>query len=90
MVIVPLFPVLTMVTLGGGVTPLAKPVDKTFCVLCIMKDLVAPELPSVNTFLSITEELQALSIMSLVVAMVSKSFGLAGVVCMTGRTVVTL
>lgn len=78
-------------------TPLANPVDRTFCVLCIMKDLVAPALPRVKTFLSITEELHALSIISLVVDMLSKSvlavttvliFG--AVVCKTGLTAVTL
>lgn len=68
---VPPLPELTIVTLGGGVEPLAKPVDNTFCVLCIKYDLGAPAPPRVNTFFSITEELQALSIMSFVVAIVS-------------------
>lgn len=94
----PLVPELTIVTFGGGVTPFANPVDKTFCVLCIIKDLAAPALPKVSTFFSITEELQALSIMSLVVEILSKSLELAvttvlifGVdVCRTGLTAVTL
>ena len=69
----PLVPELTIVTFGGGVTPFAKPVDNTFCVLCIINDLAAPALPKVSTFFSITEELQALSIISLVVEILSKS-----------------
>lgn len=93
-----LLPELTIVTLGGGVAPLAKPVDKTFWVLCIIKDLAAPALPSVRTFLSMTDELHALSIMSFVVEMLSKSPELAVttvlilgvVVCNAGFTVVTL
>lgn len=71
----PLVPELTIVTFGGGVEPVAKPVDRTFCVLCIMKDLLTPELPSVSTFFNITEELVAFSIISLV-DMVSKSLEL--------------
>lgn len=94
----PLVPELTIVTFGGGVTPFAKPVESTFCVLCIMNDLVAPALPRVRTFFNITEELHALSIISLVVEMLSKSLELAvttvlifGVdVWSTGRTAVTL
>lgn len=86
-----------MVTLGGGVTPLAKPVDNTFWVLCIIKDFVAPVLPKVKTFFSITEELHALSIMSFAVEIVSKSVDeavvrvlLGVVVCTAGLTPVTL
>ncbi|CAH2268912.1 jg21180 [Pararge aegeria aegeria] len=93
----PLVPELTMVTLGGGVTPLAKPVDKTFWVLCIIKDFVAPELPRVKTFFNIKDELHALSIMSFAVEILSKSadeavikvlFGV--VVCNNGLTPVKL
>lgn len=73
----PLVPELTIVTLGGGVTPLANPVDNTFWVLCIIKDFVAPALPKVRTFFNITEELHALSIISLVVEILSKSLELA-------------
>lgn len=93
----PLAPELTIVTFGGGVAPLANPVDKTFCVLCIIKDFVAPALPNVSTFFNITDELHALSIMSLVVEMLSKSAELVelvlifgAVVCRAGLTVVTL
>lgn len=67
-----LVPELTMVTFGGGEDPVANPVDRTFWVFCIMNDLV-PALPKVSTFFNITEELQALSIMSLVVEIPSKS-----------------
>lgn len=92
----PLLPALTIVTLGGGLIPLAKPVDRTFCVLCITKDLLDPELPRVSTFFSITDELHALSIISLVVEILSKSeatvttvlFG--ELVCTDGLTDVTL
>lgn len=93
----PLVPELTIVTLGGGVEPLANPVDKTFWVLCIMNDLAAPALPKVSTFFSITDEPQPLSIKSLPL-MLSKSFPLAetivfifgDVVCKAGLTAVTL
>lgn len=79
-------------------TPFAKPVDNTFWVLCIINDLAAPALPKVRTFFNITDELHALSIISLVVDMLSKSVLLAvttvlilgAVVCSTGLTVVTL
>lgn len=87
----------TIVTFGGGVAPLANPVDKTFCVLCIIKDFVAPALPNVSTFFNMRDELHALSIISLVVDILSKSaelvemvliFGV--VVCRAGFTAVTL
>lgn len=94
----PLVPELTIVTFGGGVTPLAKPVERTFWVLCIIKDLLAPELPSVSTFFNITEELHALSIISFAEDMLSKSLELAVttevifevVVCNGGLIEVTL
>lgn len=73
----PLVPELTIVTFGGGVTPFANPVDNTFWVLCIINDLAAPALPKVRTFFNITEELHALSIISLVVEILSKSVELA-------------